>query len=188
MRMTDFHMADSRQPMLPAIPLEQARFARTKNDHNTPESVLEIIRAYAPIGLDPCSNPWSTVGARLAWSKHEDVDGLDQSWADVLKDGEVAYVNPPYGRGLVLPWVQKAALEAARGVESLMLVPCSPETQWAKAARSACSAWGPWATRIAFLGAGGDAMKGPSAIYHFGPRRYLFAHHFEAHVAFLDIP
>src|SRR5690606_22238415 len=147
---------------------------RTKNDHNTPEIVLKVIRAYSPIGLDPCSNPWSTVGAVAARSKHDGQDGLTSDWSEYLDEG-IVYVNPPYGSGLILPWVEKAAEEAQRGVETLMLVPCSPETRWARAAHAACSAWGPWARRIAFEGAGGAGMKGPSALYHFGPHRFLFA-------------
>lgn len=163
---------------------------RTKNDHNTPESVLEIIRAYAPIGLDPCSNPWSTVGALHSVSKHTGGDGLETPWAPFLDAPElepVVYLNPPYGAGLILPWVKKASAEAELGVETIMLVPCSPETKWAKAARDGCSAWGPWAKRIPFVGAGGQGMKGPSAIYHFGPNRYRFAHHFEPHLAFVEV-
>jgi hypothetical protein len=95
--------------------------APTKNDHRTPESVLEIIRAYAPIGLDPCSNPWSTVGARVELSKHRGDDGLAACWSAIIMDqGDTAtvYVNPPYGAGLILPWVHKAADE---GIETLVL-------------------------------------------------------------------
>jgi hypothetical protein len=118
----------------------------TKNDHRTPEPVLRVIRDYAPILLDPCSNPWSTVDALHSFSKHNGGDGLAAPWAPFVDapdiDG-IVYCNPPYGTGLILPWVHKAADEAAHGVETLMLVPCSPETAWARAARTFCSAWGP---------------------------------------------
>jgi hypothetical protein len=30
-------------------------------------------------------------------------------------------------------------------------------------------------------------MKGPSALYHFGPNRFRFAHHFEEHLAFVEV-
>jgi hypothetical protein len=162
----------------------------TKNDHRTPESVLAVIRDYAPIGLDPCSNPWSTVGASHSISKHDGGDGLVVCWEAILGDQDddaTVYSNPPYGPGLILPWVHKAADEARRGVETLILVPCSPETAWARAARTFCSAWGPWRRRIAFEGAGGLGMKGPSALYHFGPNRFRFAHHFEDHLAFVEV-
>lgn len=171
-----------------------AEAVRTKNDHCTPEPVLAIVRAYAPIGLDPTSNPWSTVGARVELSKHRGEDGLAAPWLALLAgvhDGEgedpIAWVQPPYAVGQILPWVHKAADEARHGVESLLLVPCSPETAWARAARTFCSAWGPWGKRIAFEGAGGLGMKGPSALYHFGPGRFRFAHHFEDHLAFVDV-
>jgi hypothetical protein len=110
-------------------------------------------------------------------------------WAQQLGlgHGGIVFVNPPYSNGAILPWVVKAAEEAINGVETLMLVPCSPETRWARAARAECSAWGPWAKRIAFEGAGGAGMKGPSALYHFGPNRFRFAHHFEASLAFVEV-
>jgi hypothetical protein len=163
---------------------------RTKQCHNTPESVLEIIRAYAPIGLDPCSNPWSTVGALCSISKHSGGDGLTAKWEQVI-DGDwfespIVFCNPPYAD--IRPWVAKAIDEAIAGsVETIMLVPADPTPAWARLARTFCSAWGPWAKRIAFVGAGGTGAKQPSALYHFGPNRFRFAHHFEDHLAFVEV-
>jgi hypothetical protein len=161
---------------------------RKKCDHTTPEPVLNVFRAYKPIGLDPSSNPWSTVGADIELSKHRGDDGLTASWAKLLGSlppfwhgpgrlGRQVFVNPDYAK--IGPWAEKAADEAKSGVESLFLVPCSPETKWSRLARTFCSAWGPWKSRIAFEGAGGLGAKQPSAVYHFGPHRYAFAEHFE---------
>src|SRR5690606_37557826 len=99
---------------------------RTKNDHNTPESVLEVMRDYAPIGLDPCSNMWSTVGARVELCKQRGEDGLDPCWMEIVDSNEIVYVNPPYAAGQIMPWVMTASAHAEiSGVETLMLVPCS---------------------------------------------------------------
>lgn len=42
---------------------------RTNDDLNTPEWILDLVRRMGPIGLDPCSNRWSTVGARPTYSR-----------------------------------------------------------------------------------------------------------------------
>lgn len=152
---------------------------RTKQDHNTPESVLEVVRRLDVIGLDPCSNPWSTVGADAFVAAHDGGDGLAVPWHIF----GLTFVNPPYARGQIIRWVRKAEQEAAEGAEILMLVPCSPETQWSRTAEDSCDAHGDWEARIAFIGAGGPGAKQPSRLFYWGPRRFLFAHVFEAHLA-----
>jgi hypothetical protein len=162
------------------------KFVPGPQDHRTPESVLEIVRAYAPIGLDPCSNPLSTVNARVSFALHNGEDGLAECWKAYLDaPDDIVFVNCPYAK--ILPWVEKCWAESAMGVESLLLVPCSPETKWSKLARQTCTARGAWRTRIAFIGAGGNGAKQPSALYHFGPNYYRFAHHFEPHLCDLSI-
>lgn len=101
---------------------------RTKEDHNTPDWVLDLVRAYGPIDLDPCSNPWSRVNAGVSISRHAGDDGLSVAWS-----GSV-FVNPPYSRGVISAWVEKAIRERenyrAVGVEVLMLIPATPDTKW----------------------------------------------------------
>jgi hypothetical protein len=153
---------------------------RRKCDHNTPEDILDVFRRYKPIVLDPCSNPWSSVRAAVEYSWHRGENGLELPWGDYITEAGMpgqAFVNPDYAK--IAPWIEKAADEARGGVESCLLVPCSPETRWSRLARTLCSAWGPWHKRIPFIGAGGQGAKQPSAVYHFGPGRYSFAHHFE---------
>jgi hypothetical protein len=165
-----------------------APLVRTGNDHCTPQPVLDVLYGYDFISLDPCSNPWSRVGAIRSLSAHRGEDGLLTSWS--LFAGGVGFVfaNPPYGRGLIKPWVAKCIDEAiTHELESILLVPADPTTSWARLARTFCSAWGPWASRIAFDGAGGAGAKQPSALYHFGPNKHRFAHHFEEHLAFVQV-
>lgn len=160
---------------------------RTGDDHNTPESVLRVIRAFAPIGLDPCSNPWSTVGARVALSRHEGDNGLTANWNELLRPGEVTFVNPPYSD--IGPWF-RAAYEHDRGeFQAIFLVPCSPETGWGRTAFSVCDAFGDWAKRIPFErgSASRNSAKGPSRLYYIGPHYYRFAHHFEGYCSDLRV-
>jgi len=51
----------------PKQPRKQAAYSEAPSDNisvNTPERELTLVRAFAPIGLDPCGNPTSTVAAR----------------------------------------------------------------------------------------------------------------------------
>ena len=40
------------------------------------------------------------------------------------------FVNPPYGRGLIQKFMQKAVEEKAKGVTTVMLVPATLDAQW----------------------------------------------------------
>jgi hypothetical protein len=144
---------------------------------NSHERELAIVRAFAPIGLDPCSNIHSTVKARVEWfgpratwpNICEDcfgtgkllggvececqfdihaVDGLQSDWKSVLQPGEIAYVNHPYGK-YCKPWVAKMNEEGDKGTESVSLTPGRFDTQWFRSARPALICW--YGRRVAFV-------------------------------------
>jgi len=50
-------------------------------------------------------------------------DGLVQSWG-----GERVWCNPPYGRGLIEPWVDKALRQEAEF--AVLLLPSRTDTGW----------------------------------------------------------
>jgi phage N-6-adenine-methyltransferase len=138
---------------------------RTPEDHCTPTWILELVRAYAPIGLDPCSNPWSEVKADTEWSRHNDEDGLARSW----NDHGLVYVNPPYSRGQIMPWVEKAsAASKTSGVETIMLLPATPDTQWFERAFYSMSGLVFLNKRVSFLGAYPAGAKQPSTMFYWG--------------------
>ena len=59
----------------------------------TPSKYVEAIKKVfdGDIELDPCSNPWSIVGAKTEFTLPQS-DGLLEKW-----NHETIYVNPPYG-------------------------------------------------------------------------------------------
>ena len=152
---------------------------RTNNDLNTPEEIVELVRMVAPIALDPCSNPWSKVKARRAYDEEE--DGFFRDWVEEIREagGGLAYVNPPYGPGLLLPWAIKITTEARRGAEIISLVPGSHDTQWFNHKLEHANALCNWRGRISFDGGGHGAGKFASTLFYFGPNPYLFAHIFQ---------
>jgi len=150
----------------------------------TPEEVLTLIRQLGPIGLDPCPNPRSIVGARESYSLEVGQDGLAEDWLD----RGLVYVNPPFGRQLP-KWINKAvvswaqAWECDRSFEYVFLVPARPDTKWFTQAREGATSLGFWRGRIAF---GGQKIVAPfpSLLIYFGlhPERFesVFIH--KAHI------
>ena len=159
--------------------------ARKKSDHNTPEAVLSVLRRVGPMGLDPASNPWSTVGARVELSKHRGDDGLAEPWHAHLLPKEQCFVNPPYDRGQIVRWVDKATREdpfvRERGAFITMLVPADPSTAAFQSAWRSCNAFCLWGSRLQFLGSRGDSNPWPSVIWFWGRQAHRFCHFLEPH-------
>jgi hypothetical protein len=143
---------------------------------NTPEDVLAPLRGFLPITLDPCSNPFSTVGAQV--SVELPGDGLALSWA---RYGHT-FVNPPYED--VAPWLCKAAVERVLydAVAVTMLIPAAVETV---AFRDFVFAYADaiafWNRRIGFVRSDGGKVSGnahASALVYYGAEPARFADHF----------
>jgi hypothetical protein len=133
-------------------------------DWGTPEKYVEAVKEFfgGAIDLDPCSNEFSIVKARVEYRlpKH---NGLKDSW-----NYERIYVNPPYGldrkRGTgIKNWLYRCAYaHRTYGSEVLALVPVATNTRhWKKyvfgCARSICFLAD---TRLKFLVNGENGGKG----------------------------
>src|SRR5690606_1116683 len=64
---------------------------RTLDDLCTPRYVLDLVERVGEIGLDPCSNRWSIVPARVKLDIDEGRDGLSTAWKEILADGELVF-------------------------------------------------------------------------------------------------
>lgn len=130
----------------------------------TPPKYVEAVKAFfgGQIDLDPCSNEWSVVNAKVEYRLPEH-DGLKASWKY-----KKIFVNPPYGkdrhRGTgIKSWLQRCELaNTTYGSEVLALVPVAVNTtHWKKyvfgKARSLCFLAD---TRLKFLVNGKDGGKG----------------------------
>jgi hypothetical protein len=133
-------------------------------DWGTPEKYVEAIREFfgGEIDLDPCSNQYSIVGAKVEYMlpKH---DGLKDSW-----NFKRIFVNPPYGldrkRGTgIKNWLYRCAqAHKSFGSEVLALVPVATNTgHWKKyvfgKAKAVCFLSD---TRLKFLVNGQNGGKG----------------------------
>lgn len=168
-----------------------------RNDRCTPESLLEVVRGFNRLALDPCSNPWSTVRAARQLMLESGDDGLSADWVLLCEelsrvyDPALVWLNPPYGAGQIRRWMRKAREEVQRGrdaLEAIVLVPCDASTQWCQEARRGCDAYLELARRVAFVGPDlrpghegewlDTGAKQPSQFIYWGPRPWHFAAHF----------
>ncbi len=145
---------------------KSVHFSSAKGDWRTPKSVLEWLKPFGNIELDPSAS--SHVEEQFAALNYTiETNGLDKSWETGL-----VYCNPPYGRKIGL-WTDKAVAEAGLGAEIIMLLPARPDTAWwqrmVKSANAVCFVKG----RIKFEGAPHCAPF-PSALVYFGARSTLF--------------
>lgn len=102
--------------------------SETKDWCTPPEYVDAVRRVFiAGIGLDPCSNAHSTVGADRQITPP--ANGLAVPW-----DASTVYVNPPYGRDkargtTIRDWLAKCSEAALAGSQVLALVPVATNTR-----------------------------------------------------------
>lgn len=133
-------------------------------DWGTPPKYVEAVKVFfdGQIDLDPCSNDWSVVEAKVEY-RLPTHDGLKESW-----NYKKIFVNPPYGRdqqrgtGIKI-WMQRCEMaHRTNGAEVLALVPVAVNTaHWKQfifgKARSVCFLAD---TRLRFLVNGEDGGKG----------------------------
>jgi len=160
----------------------------------TPRKYVDAVNAVfgGVIDLDPCSNEFSIVGARVAYELPEH-DGLKESWSF-----RRIYVNPPYGidheRGTSIKhWFYRCALaHRTHGSEILALVPVATNTgHWKRyvfgKARAVCFLYD---TRLRFLVNGKDGGKGAPmscAMVYWGEHYDRFHEVFTEHGAVVNL-
>jgi len=163
-------------------------------DWCTPPKYVDAIRKFfgGQIALDPCSNRYSIVKARVEYCLPEK-DGLAESW-----NYPTIYVNPPYGadreRGTTIKdWLRKCAeAHSKHGAEVLALVPVATNTRhWKLYVFGAATAVAfLYDTRLRFLVNGRDGGKGAPmacAMVYWGPRYKQFQEVFIHFGAVVDL-
>ncbi len=163
-------------------------------DWCTPPDIVDSVRKVfgGDIALDPCSNRYSTVGARVEFMLPER-DGLAEDWTP----HETIYVNPPYGsdkkRGTrIIHWFAKISEAAEAGSEVIALVPVATNTRHWKdhvypVASAVCFLYVP---RLRFFIHGTEDPKGAPmscAVIYYGPKVTEFADEFRKYGAVVPL-
>lgn len=97
-----------------------------RSDWETPPEIWEIIRGIWHPTLDVCATPEN---AKCPLFFTEERDALGRAWA-----AGVAFMNPPYGRGVTGRWMAKAHAEVQAGNCGMVvcLLPVRTGSQWWK--------------------------------------------------------
>ena len=171
------------------------RKTNSQNQHwGTPKIYVDAVKEFfgGAIDLDPCSNQYSIVGAKVEYLL-PDRDGLKESW-----DYSTIYVNPPYGsdkeRGTTIKhWLEKCVIAHQKyHSEVLALVPVATNTgHWKKnvfgKAAAVCFLYD---TRLKFLENGQNIGKGAPmscAMVYWGQKYAKFYQIFLDYGAVVDI-
>jgi len=155
-----------------------ARTGSGRDDWQTPESVLTLVRRVGEIALDPCAPADNNVGAAKFHTEH----GETHDWkADA--GGGLVFVNPPYSQLRV--WMDKCARAAAAGATIISLIPARTDTKAWKLAMKGSPTVAFWQQRIKFVG-GAHVAQFPSAFIYWGCDPGRFALAFSPHATMLD--
>lgn len=99
-------------------------YGQSENSHphgGTPDHIIESLTNEFGKLFDPCPN-------------NPTFDGLKLNWSGVIRADtnqyEAVYVNPPYTRGQISRWVEKAEYEASKGITVIMLIPSYTDTKY----------------------------------------------------------
>lgn len=153
-----------------------------KNSWQTPPEIVSYWeRRVGKFTLDTASDHFNKI-VNNAYTIED--DALKQDWQKAAKGG-IAWCNPPYDN--ILPWVNKAAEEAEKGLTTVMLIAGTHETKYIKRSLET-------AERVFFITGGrigyvnpatGEKKSGgraPSFVIVFTP----YANGKQAQVEFLD--
>lgn len=111
-----------------------------RNCWSTPDDLFQPLHAKHHFTVDACALPWNTKLPRY-WTprpieaESEPIrfggpnpigfDGLAQDWR-----GERVWCNPPYGKGLIEPWVDHVLQYKLQDLYAVMLLPSRTDTAW----------------------------------------------------------
>jgi phage N-6-adenine-methyltransferase len=93
----------------------------TTVEWSTPQDLFDRLNAEFGFTLDVCATAENAKCARY-FTKED--NGMDQPWEGVC------WMNPPYGRNIIGPWVAKAYESAQAGATVVCLLPVRTDTQW----------------------------------------------------------
>lgn len=149
---------------------------KCSDERYTPEHVISLAREmWGQIDLDPCTPEHNPTGAMRYYSE----GGLEREW-----HGKV-WVNPPYSRGQIKKWVNKAVAHVSSCQDgehqALILLPSDLGTHGGATAARAASGLCFVRSRLTFgtpTGAMPNGAKQPSIIVYIGDSPASFSHFF----------
>jgi phage N-6-adenine-methyltransferase len=97
-----------------------------KNSWSTPQPVFDWLNDQFNFDLDVCA---SEENHKTKYYLSKDQTALEEDW---FGWGDRGFCNPPYSRGMIKQFIDKAVEEATKGFETVFLVPNTTEASWCK--------------------------------------------------------
>jgi site-specific DNA-methyltransferase (adenine-specific) len=103
---------------------QQVMFSSKSNEWTTPKAFFDKLdKIFGPFTLDPCCDGINNLTQHYFT---EQQDGLSQSW-----QGHTVFMNPPYSRGELKRWIQKAHEESQKkNTMVVALIPSRTDTKY----------------------------------------------------------
>ena len=98
-------------------------FSSTKEDWATPDDLYEKYNSIYHFDIDLAASQENTKHP-VFFSKEQ--DSLKQDWH---KYGKCGWLNPPYGRRMLL-WIKKCYEESLNGFTAVVLLPARTDVKW----------------------------------------------------------
>lgn len=127
----------------------------TTNEWYTPKWVINALGGKKSFDLDPCAPTKRHWTAKKCLTVAD--NGLTKEW-----NGRV-FLNPPYGAGLIDPWLTKMAMHSGGGIA---LIPAGMETSWFQTKITAGNAMFVFLRRLKFEPAKGKSKQKNSSPAH----------------------
>lgn len=103
-----------------------------KNSWRTDPEVFAALDAEFKFSMDAAASHTNRLVPNCYITEMQDAIKID--WYEYMREHYVAgrnvWVNPPYGRGMIKKFMNKAIEEKANGVTTVMLVPATLDAQW----------------------------------------------------------
>lgn len=152
--------------------------SKPEDERYTPARVLDVVRQFDTIALDPCTVPGNPTGAHCFFTKED--DGLQKEWGRHVLYSPLAFINPPYSRGQLILWMDKCVRETS--LERIALIPSDLGSKAGTLAASTADALCFVRGRLAFGSPEGQLPQGakqPSVLVYWGDRAKRFQRIFD---------
>jgi len=169
--------ADSRQLAYIGRQPGKAKPDRDSDDWHTPSRYIEAARkVLGRIDVDPFSSATANLTVKAARFLTKADDAMHpRPWTP---GPATAWLNPPYGRGVIDAAIDRFLVELPRLTAAIVLVNNSTETQWCQALQARCQAFCLPAHRISFVSPDSKRKSGNTrgqVFFYFGDDPDRFA-------------
>jgi len=113
---------------------------KDKNAWRTPPEIFTVLNREFDFDLDAAADEDNALASTYLT---RDDDAIKKDWSEIFTDKrgfayaqfcpekvKTVWITPPYGRGYIKKFMDKCVEQKAKGITSVLLVPCTPDALW----------------------------------------------------------